>query len=247
MQITFLSADRPLTKSYTKLPDGTISKSSYPHAYEFTSHVEAVTDLPGFLAALNKHAAVGNCILKGIPTKTLVKESRAGSTNTQDATQWLCFDIDGIPDVVTTTTANGMVISSPYTLENFMQEIGLPTTSYVVQWSASYGIENKFIRCHVFVLMDRAVSAPLIKQWLIHINHSVATLKASQQLTKTGNSLTWPLDITTCQNDKLLYITPPVLKGIKNPLGKQPRTELVKKTNDVFTFPAVVNAGPTAT
>lgn len=243
MQITYLSAPQSLTKSYTKQPDGSILKSSYPHAYEFTSHEETVNTLPQFLAALDKHAALGHCILKGKPSKALNKESRAGSTNTQDATQWLCFDIDGIPDTITMTTANGVAMTSPYTLETFMQEIGLPDTSYVVQWSASYGIENKYIRCHVFVLMDRMVSAPLIKQWLIHLNHSVTTLRSSQQLTKTGNSLTWPLDITTCQNDKLLYITAPVLKGIKNPMGKQKRTELVTKANDVFVFPANVNAG----
>lgn len=243
MQITFLSASMPLTKSYTKQPDSSILKSSYPHAYEFTSTTEQCKDLPQLLVSLNKHAALNNCMLKGNTNKPLINESRAGSTNTQDATDWLCLDIDGIPDTVTITTANGMAVTSPYTLENFMQEIGMQDISYIVQWSASYGIENKFIRCHVFVQLDRMVSAPLIKQWLIHLNHSVATLRSSQTLTKTGNSLTWPLDITTCQNDKLLYITAPVLKGIKNPLGKTPRMALVPKKLATFTFPQNVNAG----
>lgn len=247
MIINFLSASMPLTKSYSRDKDGTLIKSSYPHAYEFTSHPEPVDTLPQLLSALDKHAALGHCMLKGLISRPLNNESRAGSTNTSDATQWLCLDIDGIPDTVTTTTAGGQPITSPYTLENFMAEIGLPNTSYVVQWSASYGIENTSIRCHVFVLLDRIVSAPLIKQWLIQLNHTVHTLKSSQGLTKTGNSITWPLDVTTCQNDKLLYITAPVLKGIKSPMGTgakaKPRTALIKKADDVFVFPQNVNAG----
>ena len=243
MQLTFLSASMPLTKSYTKQPDGSVDKSSYPHAYEFTSHTAVVKNLSEFEALLTAHAALGHCLLKGNPSQPLVKQSRAGSTSTQDTTDWLCLDIDGIPDSVTTTTAGGAVISSPYTLENFLTEIGLGNTSYLVQWSASYGISNSHIRCHVFIQLDRKISAPLIKQWLMQLNHTVPTLRAAQTLTKTGNSLSWPLDITTCQNDKLLYITPPVLKGIKNPMGKRPRVELVPKISDVFTFPASVNAG----
>lgn len=243
MQITFLKAAMPLTKSYTKQPDGTILKSSYPHAYEFTSITESPKNLDAFCDLLIKHSDLGHCLLKGVPNKVLVNESRAGSTNTQDATDWICLDIDGIPDTVTINTANGLPITSAYTLENFLTEVGLSTTSYIVQWSASYGINDKYIRCHVFIKLDRMVSAPLIKQWLIYLNHTVGTLKANQQLTKTGNSLTWPLDITTCQNDKLLYITAPKLKGVKDPMGKQPRIELVLKQNQEFFFPQNVNAG----
>lgn len=243
MNITFLSASMPLTKSYTAEKDGTITKSSYPHAYEFTSHTASIDTLSQFQAALVKHAAMGHCLLKGVPLKTLVSESRAGSTATQDSTQWLCFDLDGLPETVESVTASGQVIHVPYTPDQFMKEIGLGDVSYIIQWSASYGIENKLLRCHIFVMLDRLVSAPVIKQWLISLNHSVPALRNSQQLTKTGNSLTWPLDVTACQNDKLLYITPPVLKGIKNPLGKQPRIELVSRKTETFVFPRDVNAG----
>lgn len=218
----------PLTKSYTKLPDGTISKSSYPHAYEFTSHVEDITNLHQLEALLNKHADLGHCLLKGNTNKPLKSESRAGSTNTQDPTAWLCFDIDGL-DVST--------------VEDFMTHIGLADVSYIIQWSASYLVNDKKLRCHVFVLMHQAISAPLVKQWLMSLNHSVAPLRNGMSLTKTGNSLSWPLDITACQNDKLLYIAPPTFKGLKNPLAKLPRIQLVKKKTDLFAFPSSVNAG----
>ena len=227
MNIFFLSAVMPLTKSYALQPDGTVLKSSYPHAYEFTSHNEQCPDLPTLLRAINTHAANGHCMLKGEIKTPLVSQSRAGSTNTQDATDWLCLDVDGvnIPNV-----------------DDFMLDIGLGDVSYVLQWSASYGISDKSLRCHVFVQLDRKVSAPLIKQWLIQLNHTVSRLRAAQNLTKTGNSLTWALDITACQNDKLLYIAPPVLKKVKNPLGKLPRTSLVKKSQQVFAFPQGMNA-----
>jgi hypothetical protein len=43
-------------------------------------------------------------------------------------------------------------------------------------------------------------------------------------------SLHWTVDITVCQNDKLLYITPPTLEGIVDPTNGK-RIELVKKGN----------------
>ena len=232
MKFTFLSAAMPLTKSYAKLPDGTISKSSYPHAYEFTSHVEEIANLHQLEAQLLKHAELGHCLLKGNTSKPLVSESRAGSTSTQDVTNWLCFDIDGL-DIST--------------VEDFMTHIGLPDVSYIIQWSASYKVTDDKLRCHVFVLMSTAVSAPLVKQWLMSLNHSVSPLRNGMSLTKTGNSLSWPLDITACQNDKLLYIAAPSFKGMKSPLGTgakaQPRISLVKKKQDVYVFPTTVNAG----
>lgn len=225
----------PLTKSYALQADGTILKSSYPHAYEFTSHQESCPDLPSLLRAIDKHAGLDHCMLKGEIKTPLISQSRAGSTTTQDATDWLCFDVDGLPDTYLPNDTSAT--RRAYTVDHLMADIGMVDVSYVLQWSASYGINDKALRCHVFVQLDRKVSAPLIKQWLIHLNHTTPSLRTAQSLTKTGNSLTWALDITACQNDKLLYIAPPVLKKVKNPLGKSPRTSLVRKANQTFTFP----------
>ena len=228
MKFTFLSATMPLTKAYAKLPDGSIQKSSYPHAYEFSSHEEDIKTLAELESRLQTHADLGHCLLKGNPSGKLNNESRAGSTSTETATNWICFDIDGL-DVPT--------------IDTFMDYVGMGEISYVLQWSASYGIENRQLRGHVFVLIDRMVPAPMVKQWLIHLNHTVAPLRAAMGLTKTGHAISWALDITACQNDKLLYIAPPALKGIKNPLGKDPRISLVKKKTEVFAFPTSINAG----
>ena len=219
---SFLSSKTPLTKSYKKLPDGSIEKSSYPNVWEVTSHKETYTDLTGLFNAINKHAALNNCLLKGNVLKPLVMESRKSSTDKNAATEFLCLDLDGIDPANNTTP------------DSILRDMGLGDVSYILQWSGSQNISNDHIRCHIFILLTKPVSAPLIKQWLIQKNHEVPVLANHQALTKTGNSLTWGLDITACQSDKLIYIAPPVLKGLKNPMGKTPRISIVTKKHPRF-------------
>lgn len=230
MHLTFLNTAIPLTKSYTKNPDGTVDKTSFPNVWEVTSINEDCKDLAHFEKLITKHAAAGNCLLKGNVMKPLINESRAGSTDRNATTDWLCLDIDGIDP------QNGTV-----NVDTILNDMGLGAVSYVLQWSGSMGIINNTIRCHIFVMLAKPMSAPLIKQWLIQMNHDVPVLKNHQSLTKTGNSLTWGLDITACQADKLIYIAPPVLKGIKNPLGKQPRISLVTKANPFLDLSGKIN------
>lgn len=240
MKIVFLEAGLPLTKTYTKTPAG-ITKTPYPFLWEFTSHEEQFNNLSQLEALLKKHAALGYCALKGTIARPLVKESRAGSTDSNATTEWLVLDLDGLPDTIEVTTPGGQTKTMPLTIDLFLDEMGLSDISYIVQWSASYGIENQKLRAHVFMLLDKPYAAPLIKQWLIQKNHEVPLLSASMSLTKTGNTISWPLDISACQNDKLIYIAPPVLKGIKDPMGKTPRISLVKKKHDLVLFDRTIN------
>lgn len=240
MNLYFLQADKPLTKSYTKR-GGELIKTPYPMTWEFTSHEEQCNDLPTMLRLMTKHAALGHCLLKGQLAKPLVQESRAGSTNTNDSTEWLCLDLDGLPENLEVQNANGQTSSVPLTLDLFLNEMGLGDISYIVQWSASYGISDNKIRAHVIMLVDKGYAAPLIKQWLIQKNHEVPLLRGAMELTKTGNTIRWPLDISACQNDKLIYIAPPVLKGIKDPMGKTPRIQLVKRKYDILALSSGIN------
>lgn len=242
MKLTFLEADVALTKSYTKLPDGTIEKSSYPNVWEVTSHAEDVKDLKAFEAAINKHAALGHCLLKGNVMKPLVSESRANSTDRNATTEFLCLDIDGIEPLFTISADAATSTTVTVTVDLILESLGMKDVSYILQWSGSMGISNNTLRCHIFVMLTRPVSAPLVKQWLIQKNHEVAILRAHQALTKTGNSLTWGLDITACQADKLIYIAPPTLKGIKNPLGRTPRISLISKTDQTFDILGKINS-----
>lgn len=240
MHIEFLDAGVPLTKSYTKTPAG-ITKTPYPMTWEFTSIAETFTNLSQLEALLIAHAVQGHCLLKGSIARPLVRESRAGSTDSNAVTEFVVLDLDGLPDTIDLVSPSGNVQTVPMTIDLFLDEMGLADISYIVQWSASYGISDKKIRAHVFMLLDRPYAAPLIKQWLIQKNHEVPLLRMSMGLTKTNNSLRWPLDISACQNDKLIYIAPPTLKGIKDPMGKQPRIQLVKKRNDKLTLSSAIN------
>ncbi len=241
MKLFALKANEPLTKSYTKR-DGEIIKTPYPMTWEFTSIEENIAALVDLKRVIEKHAALGHCLLKGQISRPLVAESRAGSTNTNDATEWLVLDFDGLPEQIEVKTDTNNTLRLPLTVDLVLKELGLDDISYVVQYSASYGINDKKIRAHVFMMLDRPYAAPLLKQWLVQKNHEVPFLRAAMELTKTGNAIRWPLDISACQNDKLIYIAPPVLKGIKDPMGKEPRIQLVKNKYDVVSLTSGINS-----
>lgn len=241
MNIIFLEASVPLTKTYSK-SSGAVVKTPYPFVWEFTSHTESCKSLVELEHLLKTHAALGHCALKGSIARPLVKESRAGSTDTNSTTEWLVLDLDGLPETIDLVTPSGKSQSAPLTIDLFLAEMGLADISYIVQYSASYGIENQRLRAHVFMMLDKAYAAPLLKQWLIQKNHEVPLLHGSMGLTKTGNSISWPLDISACQNDKLIYIAPPVLKGIKDPMGKTPRISYVKRKHDKLSLNGLVSS-----
>lgn len=217
--LTFLSASLPLTKTIEKLPDGTLHKTPYPLISNFTSDTVEVKNIQEFHAALLFRATSKRkpCLLKGKLSRELVSESRKGTTKTNDKTQWVCLDIDNAR------------FSSP---DEVMRALGLDDISYVVQYSSSYKLTNKNLSCHIFFLLDKPISAPELKAWLMHMNLSVAALESNIDLSKSNAALHWPLDITTCQNDKLLYIAMPVFKNMTAPISEDERVQLVmrKKT-----------------
>ncbi len=204
--VFFLSADKPIVKRYEIDPStGEILKHPYPFVYEVTSSKESCTTLLDLCNHIKRYAARGDCMVKGKLGRDLVCESRKGTTNAEELTEWICLDLDGIEGY--------------QSVDHFLTDIGCADVDYILQWSSSMGIENKQgFRCHIFMQLDKPVRPQQLKNWLQDLNLSKPTLAGQLQLTKTGNSLRWPLDITTCQNDKLLYISPPTLgKGIKDP------------------------------
>lgn len=226
MDVFFLSADKPIVKSYELGPQGELIKHSYPFVYEVTSHEEHPANLQDLAALMQKYAKQGHCMVKGKLQRPLVSESRKGSTDADEKTDWICLDLDGIEGY--------------QTVDLFLEAIGCGDTEYVVQWSSSMGIENKQgFRCHIFMRLAQPTHPQILKHWLQHLNLQV--LDSQLELTKTGNSLRWPLDVTTCQNDKLLYVAPPKLgPGIKNPFPGNQRISYVKKKKQVLVLPAPV-------
>ena len=208
--VFFLAADRSIVKRYEITPNtGELIKHPYPFVYEVTSYQETCNNLHDLFQHIQKYSKQGNCMVKGKLGRQLVTESRKGTTNPEELTEWICLDLDGVEGY--------------QSVDHFLSDIGCAETDYILQWSSSMGIENKAgFRCHIFMQLDKPVRPQQLKNWLQDLNLSRSTLSGQLQLTKTSNSLRWPLDITTCQNDKLLYIAPPDLgKGIADPFPEK--------------------------
>lgn len=219
-KLTFLSASLPLTKTIEKRSDGTIFKTPYPLVSNFTSETVEIKNITEFHAALLHRSTSAHkpCLLKGTLSRELVCESRKGTTSTNDKTQWVCLDIDDAK------------FSSP---DEVMRALALDDISYVVQYSSSYKLNgSKTLSCHIFLVLNRPLPAPELKAWLMHLNQSVSALESCIQLSKSGAALHWPLDITACQNDKLLYTAMPVFKGLKSPIDEDERIVFVKRKKD---------------
>ena len=232
--VFFLAADKPIVKRYEITPNtGELVKHPYPFVYEVTSYQETCTNLHDLFQHIQKYAKQGDCMVKGKLGRQLVTESRKGTTNPEELTEWICLDLDGIEGY--------------QSVDHFLSDIGCAETDYILQWSSSMGIENKAgFRCHIFMHLDKPVRPQQLKNWLQDLNLSRPTLSGQLQLTKTGNSLRWPLDITTCQNDKLLYIAPPDLgKGITDPFPEKgargkpasPRITFEQRTHKRLSLP----------
>ncbi len=227
MDLFFLEADQPITKRYSKAPDGTLTKHPYPFVYQVTSHKESCPDIATFEKLILKHSKLGHTLVKGEISRPLVMESRAGTTDPDANTNWICLDLDGIDQF--------------QSVDLFLEAIGAADVDYVLQWSSSMGVENKSgFRCHIFMLLRKPAHPQMLKHWLQNLNLQVPVLKAQLELTKTYNSLRWPLDITTCQNDKLLYVAPPIFdSGLKDPYPGKNRVSLHTRSARSLALPPI--------
>lgn len=205
MEAYFLASDRPIVKSYQLNGRGALKKRPYPFVSQFTSFKYSINSLKELAFCIQEFAAQGHCMLKGTLQRPLKHESRAGSTSPDSLTDWICLDFDGVTVFDTVDAA--------------LETMGLGDTSYILQWSASHQVPNEKpgLNCHVFMLLDEPQHPDTLKRWLKYLN--LQHFKEQLRLAKSGNALLWPLDITTCQNDKLLYIAPPQFDGIEDPIN----------------------------
>lgn len=221
MKVFFLSANQPLVKYFQQIL-GQLDRSPYPSVKLFTSHEVHINSLQDFYMALTAHAVQGHCLLKGQLNQKLTNESRARHTDSVIDTNWILFDLDGIANI---------------TPDLFMERIGLGDISYIVQYSASSGVyPQKGLSCHIFVLLDTPVNPTTLKAWLTELN--LIHFEADITLNKLGESFHWPIDITTCQNDKLIYIAPPICDPSSLDTFNQPRIQIINKAQPKFQFPS---------
>lgn len=222
MLVYQLQADEPLAKRYS-LSSGELQKSSYPMVRLFSSHGREVTTISEFhellVATVEKPEL---CLLKGKLNKTLVSESRAGSTNPQTETQWLCLDLDNVP------------LQDEDEIEDLLLSMGLGGVSYVLQYGSGHKIDKDF-SVHLFFLLDQPVRPAQLKLWLMDRNLNVPLLAESLKLTKSDCALSWPVDISLAQNDKLIYTAPPICKGFKDPVKERVKFFLRQKDTAAIT------------
>lgn len=231
MDLTFLEAECPLTKTFD-IDDGNIATTPYPFVKNFTSHVECVTDHLQFSEALHRHAELGHCLLKGNLSSPLNHESRANKTDSVEPTHYLCLDLD-----FSEAFFGGSV-------ESFLNAIGIEGVSAVWQKSASAGVKYpaETLRGHCFVRLETPVAPNLLKAWLMDLNLTIPSLREQITLSANRRGLKWPLDITTCQNDKLIYIAPPFIFNhgelVDDPLAGQ-RIFTLDREYEAWRFPGV--------
>ena len=206
MQLTFLAASdgTRMAKSFVR-SSVTVVTTPYPLVRRFWSLTRNAADLDQIFTLLVAHAEAGHCLLKGQLDRTLRHESRAGHTAPNAPTDLLVLDLD--------------FDQGFHSLDAFMEAIGLGGVSYVLHHSSSAGITAKpGLRAHVFVQLARPVAPVQLKLWLRHLNVTVPALREQVTLSANGMTLRNPLDVTSCQNDKLLFIADPVVQCLEDPL-----------------------------
>jgi hypothetical protein len=229
MKVYFLEAQQSLTKSFTLEPNGTITKSNYPKAYLFTSHEELCPTLSDFYKAVVSHAKLGHCLLKGELHAPLIKQSRANSTKTDGLTQWICLDWDKARFASPREALDSIVVGTEQPFKDI---------AHIVQYSASQGINGStLLNCHIFIKLSKPIHAPYLKAWLTYLNLKCKALNDTLTLNELATHISWPLDISTCQNDKLIYIAPPVLKDVPCTLKESDRYQLIKAKGDLDALP----------
>jgi hypothetical protein len=222
MELHFLGAGDgvPLTKKFKEVGPGQYEKTSFPHVINVVSIKQHVNTLEEMRDAIETMSEEKFCLLKGCLDQQLENEPRAGHTNTHSATEWLCLDID-------------FDVTDYETPRDFLEDLDpeFKGVSFIYQHSASHGItSHEGWRGHIYVWIESPQSPQMIKQWLIERNLTMTNLKKHLSLSASGLSLRYPLDTTTCQNDKLIYIARPQCENFEDPIKE--RIELDKGTKD---------------
>lgn len=179
------------------------------------------------MASLVYFTKLEACMLKGNLARPINNEPRAGLTSSVAPTELLILDYDA--DAIVNSVDDLLYAIHPELVE----------TDHIIQWSASAGFSPKSaLRCHVFFMLDKPVSPELLKNWVLDKNYRVPILREQISLSANGMSLKHPLDQTVNQNDKLIFITPPVVRGGEDPI--QNRIVINKRANRAFApiFPA---------
>jgi len=197
MIINFLKASFPLVKKFThNSTTNSLSKQSYCMAKNFTSSAAPIENVQDLFDVTLINAQIGNCMLKGTLNKALNNESRKNSTSPHNLTQLWIHDVDHNLNILT---------PEEYIKKFFPQLIN---TSYMVQYSSSH-LFSRYPKFHLFFLLAEPTSPQILNLYLKYINIKYELIT---ELSKDGNNVLWPIDVSVTSNAKLIYIAPPQIE-----------------------------------
>jgi len=211
MEVVFLKAKKALSKEISK--DGS---KPYPLVKNFSSYSEEIsTDKKGLTKLyklLTTAADSGHCLHKGTLKRELTDEPRAFMADRAATTELLVLDVDGLR---TSNPGDLQALADKIVMQ--LPEI-FHTVSYIAQASASLGVKKDTVSLHLFFLLDMPVHPKTLKDYIRLINYTTEFLAEQITLSANGQSLSYILDPSVTDNSKLIYIAPPIFRGMKDPL-----------------------------
>lgn len=209
----------PLAKRHTLSPDGTIATEPYPHVVRLTSYEHEIVGISGFFDVVVDVGPRGHALLKGVPTRALVNESRAGVIDPTALTHYIELDLDGVRGFGTGVEG----------VRNFMAAVKLEDQAAVLQWSASSRVTSdpEALNAHLFILC-RPAEARTINLFIRQLNLTHPILRGQIRLNRTKDGLRFPLDVQVNSSGAMLYIAPPIFTGrLQDPYTPEERTLLL--------------------
>lgn len=219
--VWFLSGLVRLSKHFAPAPEDC---TSYPRVSKLTSHTErfehSQEGLKQFAEALSSHGQLGHCLLQGPLSRPIKYESRAGLALREEPMQRITFDVDGVivPGLKPVFPMNEERLTE--VAEAIIEHLPVifHDASYVVMASSSFGLKPYKVSIHIHFLLEYSVSPSQLRDYLKIINLKNKFFFDRLDLTASGNTLRWPLDVCTAQNSRILYIAPPTFhEHVANP------------------------------
>lgn len=223
-KISFLKWKKPLSKEISKT--GT---KTFPNAKNLTSESHLISNIKELHKHMLAHANKGHCMLKGPLTEELKNESRAGKISPTTPTEFIVIDIDGLEMKCPSNLDKSKLEMIGDDILDLLPDF-LRNSSYIIQASSSLGFKQDTVSLHLFFMLDIPMAPSTIKKWLTNINFTLNYFKERLELTKTGWDVKYTLDRCMADNSRIIYIAPPVIKGVTDPFkSKNDRIALITK------------------
>ena len=235
MQFVFLESSNGLrlTKHVS-----TKETKSYPNVKDVTSfHFDiepSAAGLQELTSLILQHSADGHCLLKGPLKKPLTNESRRGQSDKLAYSEYIVLDLDGlyVDGYKHRSDLKGKDIERIAKLVMSQMPAALQDVSYIAQASSSMGMKSDRVSLHIYIALQVPLPPKTVKLWLKHINHTVELFRSQLELSSTGQSLKYPLDLSVADNSKLIFIAPPDFDDTKLDPFKSPEDRIVLVENE---------------